>query len=152
MINYLNAADQDRLKAVGVFLDVSGDESVSPLDALLVINFLNSGEGEGEQSADIAVPATTWWQVADMTTQEPVGARSRVERQSRDWKVADFRQSTDFLQSLDLLYAKFDEAQHTRTGAAAARRDKPAGDLEEFLDAMLSGGADEEKLFATAFH
>ena len=52
VINYLNTADQDRLKAVGVFLDVSGDESVSPLDALLVINFLNSGEGEGEQSAD----------------------------------------------------------------------------------------------------
>ena len=153
VINYLNAADQDRLKAVGVFLDVSGDESVSPLDALLVINFLNSGEGEGEQSADIAVPATTWWQVADMTTHEPVGASSRVVRQSRDWKVADFRQSTNFLQSLDLLYAKFDEAQRTRTGeAAAARRDKPAGDLEEFLDAMLSGAADEEELFATAVH
>ena len=74
-----------------------------------------------------------------------------AEKQSRESKAAVSRQSTSVLQILDLLFAKFDEAQGTRTGeSAATRKDTPAGDLEEFLDGLLSGGADEEELLATA--
>ena len=55
------------------------------------------------------------------------------------------------LQTLDLLFAKLDDSHRTRTGeTAAARKDTSAGDLEEFLDGMLSGEADEEELLATA--
>jgi hypothetical protein len=137
------------------FLDVSRDGQLTPFDALLVINFLNegSGNGEGESPKANVGSATTWWQSVDATAQEPAGAHLSAEKHSRDWRAEDPRQSASILQSLDLLFAKLDDAHRTRTGeAAAARRDTPAGDLEEFLDGMLSGGADEEELFATAVH
>ena len=106
------------------FLDVSRDGQVTPFDALLVINFLNSGEGEGEHSADSAVPATAWWQIADTAAQEPVGADLIAEKQSRESKAVVSRQSTSVLQTLDLLFAKLDEAHRTRTGeSVAARKD-----------------------------
>ena len=59
--------------------------------------------------------------------------------------------STNVLQSLDLLFAKLDD---TRRNSARERvvggRHMNAGDLEEFLDGMFSGEADEEELLATA--
>ena len=157
VINDLNANGVHTLPAdrprplTAPFLDVSRDGQVTPFDAVLVINFLNGGEGEGEQSADSAVPAAAWWQIADTAAQEPVGADLSVEKQSRESKVADSCQSSNFLQSLDLLFAKLDDSPRTTTGeAVAARRDTATGDLEEFLDGMLSGEADEEELLAAA--
>ena len=82
---------------------------------------------------------------------EPVGADLSAEKQSRESKAVDSRQSSNVLQTLDLLFAKLDDSQRTRTGeATASRRDTATGDLEEFLDGMLSGGADEEELIAGA--
>ena len=135
------------------FLDVSRDGQVTPYDALLVINYLNKGigNGEGEHSANIAVPATAWWQIADTMALEPVIAGLSAEKRSRESKAADSRQSSGFLQSLDLLFAKLDDSCRTVTSAStAARRDTPAGDLEEFLDSLLSDEADEEELLAEA--
>ena len=156
VINYLNgypgnATSPVTSHAPPPYLDVSDDDDISPLDALLVINYLNSGEGEGEHSADSDVPATAWWQVVDMAAQEPAGADLSTEKQSRESKAVDSRQSTSVLQTLDLLFAKLDDSRHTVTSASAvSRKDTPVGDLEEFLDGMLSGGADEEELLATA--
>ena len=135
------------------FLDVSRDGQLTPFDALLVINYLNGGEGEGERSADSAVPATTRLQVVDTTAKELVGANLSAEKQSRETKGVDSRQSSNFLQTLDLLFAKLDEAQGTRTGeSTVSHRDKPAGDLEVFLDGLLSGKADDEGVLAIADH
>ena len=133
------------------FLDVSRDGQVTPFDALLVINFLNkgSGNGEGEISADSAVPEATSWHIADMTTQEPVVADLSAKDQARDSRATDSRQSSNFLQSLDLLFARLDIAQHTKTEeSTVGRNDKSMGNLEEFLDSMFSSEADEDELFA----
>ncbi len=158
IINQLNSGSEGVTRLVPSdveifqpFHDVNGDHQLSPFDALLVINFLNSGEGEGEHSADIAVPAAAQRQVADTTVQEPVGTNLSAEKQSRESKAVDSRQSASVLQTLDLLFAKLDDSQRTRTGeSAATRKDNHSGDLEEFLDGMLSGGADEEEVLAAA--
>ena len=42
------------------FLDVNGDELVSPLDALLVINYLNSNRGAAEGEGEANLSATTY--------------------------------------------------------------------------------------------
>ena len=156
VINYLNNEHQsdglpDQPMDVPQFVDVNDDGSCTPIDALLVINFLNGGEGEGEQSADNAVPAATWWQAADTTAQKPVGADLSATVREGASRGHDSRPSSNVLQSLDLLFAKLDDSHRTRTGeATASRRDTTTGDLEEFLDGMLSGEADEEELLATA--
>ena len=136
------------------YFDVTGDESVSPLDALIVINYLNRGGGEGEagDTATSAIAATTWWPMAANTEMPEVKAANvTADERATDSRADHSRPSTTFLQSLDLLFAKLDDAQGTKTGEpAASRRVTNTGDLEEFLDSMLNGIADEEELFAAA--
>lgn len=42
------------------YLDVNGDERVSPVDALLVINFLNANRGASEGEGESDLSATTY--------------------------------------------------------------------------------------------
>jgi hypothetical protein len=59
IINLLNRVGASlpvsQLTVIPPYVNVDGDASVSPLDVLAVINFINSGgrEGEGEGSSDV---------------------------------------------------------------------------------------------------
>ena len=99
------------------FLDVSRDGQVTPFDAVLVINYLNSGEGEGERPATIADAAvTSWTLVANSEILEPGTGDMRNDVVPVGVRAASSSLSTNFLQSLDLLFAKLDEAQTTTPG------------------------------------
>ena len=152
VINELNANGSyklalDRARPLAIpFLDVNCDGYVSPLDALLVINDLNGGgSGEGESPATIANAAATSWTFAvNSEMYEPGGGDMSDEAGPVGVKVASSGPSTRFLQSLDLLFAKLDQPQATKTREpVVSRRDMPTGDLEEFLDSMRNGVADD---------
>ena len=156
VVNELNTNGSHRLSLdrtrplTKPFLDVTCDGNVSPLDALWVINYLNRPDGEGESIAASGTATTPWGTMgANAETREPEGDVGDKTRSSVS-RVAGSGPSTSFLQTLDLLFARFDEAASTRDWETATnRRDTPAGDLEEFLGSMLNGIADEEELLAT---
>jgi hypothetical protein len=144
--------DLNRGNPSGLF-DVSGDGYTSPLDVLMVINYLNGGgSGEGESPATIADAApTSWIFVANSKMHEPGAGDVSDEVKPVGVKVTSSGPSMSFLQSLDLLFAKLDESEATKTREPyAGRRETSTGDLDEFLDSMLNGVAEEEELFTTA--
>ena len=133
------------------FFDVSRDGLVSPIDALMVINYLNRrGSGEGESPATFADgEATSWTIVASSEMYEPGAGDMSDEVGPVGVKVARSGSSTNFLPSLDRLFAKLDEAQGAVTREpTAGRKVTSTGDLEEFLDSMLDGLSGEEEPFA----
>jgi hypothetical protein len=130
------------------YYDVNGDHYVSPIDALQVINYLNKGGGEGENgdTATDAITATAWSPMAVNTeTHEVGGADGHNEERAGDSRADDSRQSTCALGSLDLLFAKLNESHRNQTRESVVdRTGANAGELEAFLESMLSGSADEE--------
>ena len=130
------------------FYDVNRDTFVSPVDALLVINYLNRGGGEGEAggTATSAKVASTWWPMAVNTETHEIGALDATAADHADSsRMCVSGQSTSILQSLDLLFAKLDEARGTGNGeSVVGRRGVNGSDLQDFLESMLGGSADEE--------
>ncbi len=128
------------------FLDVSRDGQVTPFDAVLVINFLNGGEGEGERAVPVARADQTaaWWPSADTATNVQAAPSPSTKDRPRASRTDGARESANFLQTLDLLYAKLDEALSATAGESVAdRMDRPGGDLEKSLDSLLCDVADE---------
>ena len=117
----------------GPFLDVNRDGYVSPLDALWVINDLNgSGSGEGESPATIADAAAMSRTslrseiVANSEIYEPGSGDTGGKERSNGIEGGEVRSSTNFLQSLDLLFAQLDASQVTKSHEpVVSRRDRP---------------------------
>jgi hypothetical protein len=126
------------------FYDVKSDPDnwVTPIDALVVINYLNRQGGQGEGEGD---PATTnkamncWPTDADFgplrAELADVGAGEWVSRVGSDGDAT----SPSVVQSLDLLFAKLDEAHRTCRGKTLVReRGTHLRELENFLNCLLT--------------
>jgi hypothetical protein len=138
------------------YYDVNGDYYVSPIDVLLIINHLTraGGEGEADDSATSGTAATTSWaMVANAESPEVAVLNATAKERAGDSRADDSRASTRFLESLDLLYARLDEAKGAKMWEPGlSRRDALSDDLTEFLESLLRDNADEEELAAsTAF-
>ena len=131
--------------------DTSGDDALLPIDALLVINHLNGiGEPKGEgEAGDVAARTTAttgkWIGVANAATSESNAADATSQVRSSPKTVLGSGQRTNFLQSLDLLFAKLDKPQSAAIcESVISLKDRPAGDLEELLDSLLGRETDEK--------
>jgi hypothetical protein len=158
IVNALNRGEAGKLPVdrprplTTPFYDTNRDGFLSPIDALLVINYLNRGGGEGEadNTGSSEIGATTWWTMAANTETHELGS-ANVSHEERvgGSRVEDSRPSTSVLQSLDLLFAKLDDAHGTKNcESTPSRREVSVGDLEEFLESMLRGNPDEGEVSA----
>ena len=128
------------------FYDTNRDGFLSPIDALLVINHLNrfgSGEGEADRGPTSAMAVSRWWTVP-ANAAEPKPAEARDKEPTRGVTSVDSGQSMTVLESLDLLFARLDQAHGAdNRNTIPVRTEFLAGDLDEFLEGLPGLDVDE---------